>query len=427
MNKVMLGAGCLVLGALTSFARTVMTDTVVANPGATVVVPVRVDSVADAASATVTIGYDATVLVCLGAEEGELAKPGDMTYLDSGSGRICAVFTGFRGTGGVLAYLRFAVREGTQGLFSDVTVQDAGFGSPDGVSDLSVVHPVSLVNGMVRVVAPEAEIRQLEEHFVVWPNTAVKTVALSGQDKIKAADDGTPIRVTQGVSASGVITVEEPVGGWQSGRYELLATPTENLTIGLEGATNLTLGVTRTGGVSIYWAEVVVEGDVTVSAESGELSPVVIAQIRKALASDLAAHPEVKTVVVKGDMDVIPVVVDLGIAPQVDILGTTASVTYAKPTLKIIAFDPATGSVRIKVTPGEGNTIRSVMATGCLHVYGTDDLKSKMRYISGVSFDLTPYLGESTRGEADLTVALGAHTFIKLKAETLIKKEGDIE
>jgi hypothetical protein len=83
--------------------------------------------------------------------------------------------------------------------------------------------------------------------------------------------------------------------------------------------------------------------------------------------------------------------------------------------------------VRIKVTPGEGNAIRASLATGCVHVYGTKDLSQKMRYISGTAFDLTPYLKDATRGEADLTVALGSHTFIKVKVETTIKQEGEEE
>ena len=83
--------------------------------------------------------------------------------------------------------------------------------------------------------------------------------------------------------------------------------------------------------------------------------------------------------------------------------------------------------MRINVTPGEGNTIRSALATGCIHVYGTNDLKEKMRYISGTAFDLTPYLQAETKGEADLTVSMGTHTFIKVKAEKAVKSEGDLE
>lgn len=96
--------------------------------------------------------------------------------------------------------------------------------------------------------------------------------------------------------------------------------------------------------------------------------------------------------------------------------GESTVAAYATPKLEIEAFDPATGAVRIKVTPGEGNAIRSALATGCVHVYGTDDLAKAMRFIGGVSFDLAPYLKADTKGEADPVVALGSHTFIKINA-----------
>ena len=83
--------------------------------------------------------------------------------------------------------------------------------------------------------------------------------------------------------------------------------------------------------------------------------------------------------------------------------------------------------MRIKLDPGAGNSIKTMLATGCIHVYGTSDLTQKMRYISGTSIDLSPYLQSETKGEADLTVSLGIHTFIKIKAETLIKQEGEQE
>ena len=179
--------------------------------------------------------------------------------------------------------------------------------------------------------------------------------------------------------------------------------------------------------MTTYYADVTVEGNVEIVAESGELPAETVAQVRTALAGMLDANPAVKSVTVKGDVSMIPVTVDLGIAPHLDVLGTTATATYATPTIRIIDFTPATGAVRIKVTPGEGNTIRSTLATGCIHVYGTSDLSQKMRYISGTSFDLTPYLKAETKGEADLTVSLGTHTFIKIKAETSVKQEGEIE
>ena len=88
--------------------------------------------------------------------------------------------------------------------------------------------------------------------------------------------------------------------------------------------------------------------------------------------------------------------------------------TYATPTLAITSFDPATGKVGIKVTPGEGNQIVANINTGYVHVYGTDDLSKTMKLIEQVGFDMTPYLKEETKGEGTLTVTLGTHTFLKV-------------
>ena len=51
-------------------ARTVEVDTVAANPGATVAVGVKVDSLEGVGAATIVIGYDPTVVVPLGVDAG---------------------------------------------------------------------------------------------------------------------------------------------------------------------------------------------------------------------------------------------------------------------------------------------------------------------------------------------------------------------
>jgi hypothetical protein len=111
----------------------------------------------------------------------------------------------------------------------------------------------------------------------------------------------------------------------------------------------------------------------------------------------------------------------MGIAPKCTAVGTTLNAVYSTPEISITAFEPDTGIVRIKVTPGEGNEIVSEIATGYLHVYGTDDLAKAMVLVEKVGYDLTPYLKESTKGEAVLNVTLGTHTFLKVKVER--KKE----
>ena len=427
--------------AMAAGARTVSTGTVVANPGATVSVPVTADDLSGVAAAVVVVSYDPTILVGLGVDAGSAADAEKMTYIDSGSGRIVAVLSGFDKGNGTLGTtssaelfrIRFSVRDGTQGLFSDVTLSDVQLGAADGVSDLSAANPLSTANGMVRVMAADASVSKLEGAFTVWPGTALGALSLGVGDGIMAGES--PIRIAGAVAADGEVRVAAPAGGWYTGRHALLATPTEDLAFELEndgntrraGPPSWTVSATRANGITTYYADVVVEGELSVALECGDLSTVTIAQIREQCESALAGHTEVTRIVVRGDAAEIPVIADLGIAPQLDILGTDATATYSTPTLTITDFNPQTGMVRIKVTPGEGNSIRSAMATGCIHVYGTSDLAEKMRYISGTAFDLSPYLKAETKGEAELTVSLGSHMFIKVKAETIIPKEGEEE
>ena len=424
----------MLLLALTAHGRVVSTGTVVANPGATVSVPVTVDDLSGAGAAIVTVGYDSTVLVCLGVDAGTLADAEKMTYLDSGNGRIVAIFSGFNpaetGTAFPLMNIRFSVRDGTQGLFSDVTIADVQFGAVDGVTDLSVSAPVTVVNGMVRVMASDAAAARLEEPFVVWPKTALKALTLADGDGIKASADGAAITVSQGVTSSNAIPVSAPVGGWQTGKYALLTTQTAGLAFEIAasaGLKNATFSSSVEDGVTTYWVNVAVDGNVEVVYEDGVLPLETAAQVRAACADALAAHAGVTRIVVKGDEATIPVTADLGIAPTLGFSGSDVTATYETPTLRITEFDPSTGRVRIKVSPGGENTIRSALATGCIHVYGTGDLTQKMRYISGTVFDLTPYLVSETKGEADLTVSLGMHTLIKVKAEKAVKVDGDLE
>ena len=169
------------------------------------------------------------------------------------------------------------------------------------------------------------------------------------------------------------------------------------------------------------------DSEVEIASDDGNLPEDAEAAVRDALSATVAEHPEVATVKVKGDTTFIPITASLGIAPQIDILGTEATATYARPSIAITAFDPTTGMVRIRVDPGEGNAIRAPVATGCIHVYGTNNLGEKMRYIGNVEIDLAPYLQAETIGEAELTVDMGTHTFLKVKAETVIKSEGEVE
>ena len=429
MNRTILSALCLLVTAGTSFARTVSTGTVVANPGATISIPVTIDDLSGMGSAVAVIGYDTTVLVCLGVNNGDLADAKDMTCLDSGNGRLCAVFSGFRTSeGGELMRIRFSVRDGTQGLFSDITLQDFQCGAKDGVSDLQVKNPLSVVSGMVRVMAPNAAVKRLEECFTVWPKTCLSSVELGVGSKLKASADAMATQIDEvKVVDSGSVTVECPVGGWRTCSYALLTTATSDMSLVLEGTSDYVLRTTSSEGKITYWADVEVDGCLEIVAENGSLPVEVCARIESLLKDEIAEYPAVSKIVVKGDADLISVAADLGIAPAWSVFGSEATASYSKPSIRIVAFNHETGAVRMKVTPGVGNEIRAQLVTGCIHVYGTDDLRQRMRYMIGTGFDLTPYLKSETKGEANLSVALGDYTFVKIIAENKQPKEGDQE
>ena len=420
----------LVLSILFScsvFARTVAVDTYVCNPGQVVSVNVTVDDLSDVGAATFSINYDSTIVACLGVDAGEAINGAKMTYADTGAGQIVLIAPEFTAVKGVIARVRLLAREGTQGQFSDVTVASADFGAKDGVTDLATVNPIQVKNGMIRVVDSLASVSRLEAAFTVWPKTKVRELTLDDGDVVQAADDGEGIQVSQSVSASGAIPVRAPLYGWQTGRYTLMTTPTKNLQFSLGDDIDAVISFETINGMTSYYADVTVEGSLEIVPETGNLEAGTIAAIRASLSSGLAAYPNVKRVVVKGEGAKIPVIVDLGIVPDIAVAGDTATVEYKSPSLTIVAFNPKTGIVRIKVTPGEGNSIQSQLVTGCIHVYGTNDLLKKMRYVSKVSIDVSNYLREGTKGEADLTVTMGTHTFLKVKAETQIKNEGDTE
>ena len=167
-------------------------------------------------------------------------------------------------------------------------------------------------------------------------------------------------------------------------------------------------------GFTTCYATVAMSGEVPVVSNNEEISAGSANQIRKLLGDSLVGITKVN---LSGPKVLIGVIADMGIAPRCAVVGTTLNAVYAMPEIRITSFVPDTGIVRIKVTPGEGNAIVSEIATGYLHVYGTDDLAKAMVLIDKVGYDLTPYLKEATKGEAVLNVTLGTHTFLKVKVE----------
>ena len=448
MKKNFAAFGLFALLALQASAYRVSVDTYVSNAGKTVTVPVVLDNAAGLSYASATLTYDPQILVVTKAEAGSL-KPlmsEDFVAADTNGTIVVSIF-GVPGenvttnAGGSIASITFAVRDGTEGQFSDIAVSEVELGEKTGVLDVTVGNPITTVNGMIRVMGTGADVARLENAQIISADTVLGSLVLADGDAIQASDSQTAIRVAGAVTATGAIPVKPPVNGWASGTYALLSTTTAGLTFtGIDG--NVTSEVEN--GITTYFATVTVAGEIPLVADdpaetltAGERN-LIRANARlvfdgktdSASLAKKALYENATAIKVFGPKGSVGVIADMGIspsfAPALDETGTLM-LTYAMPKLEIVSFDPQTGAVRFKVTPGEGNQIVSEIATGYIHVYGTSDLGAKMRYISSVGFDLTPYLKPDTKGEGVLNVTLGSHTFLKIKVESVARQNGDEE
>ena len=418
------------IAMLSANAYLVSLSTYVANAGNTVTVPVALDSAAGLSYASATITYDPQVLVVTKAEAGSLKTlmAEDFVAVDTNGTLSVSIFGSTNENvvagSGTIANVTFAVREGTAGLYSDLAVSNVELGEKTGVKDVAIDNPVRTVSGMVRVMREMAEVSRLENAEIIVADTTLGALSLSAGDAIQASDAQTAITVAGAVTAAGTITVKEPANGWASGRYALLTTTTSGLTFSLEGVDGATFSAETANGATTYYANVTVAGEIAVTCATDTLSAGTKNQIRSLLAGQLSGVTEI---VVTGPANTVGLIADMGIAPACTRDGTRLLASYTMPELRITQFDPSTGAVRFKVTPGAGNQIVSEIATGYIHVYGTSNLSEKMKYISQVGFDLTPYLRAGTKGEGTLYVTLGTHTFLKVKIETVSKTEGQVE
>ena len=409
-----------VCAAWSAFAYRVSVGTYVANPGKTVTVPVALDSAAGLSYAGATLTYDPQVLVVTKVEAGSLKAVMPEDFVTTGTnGTVSVSIFGSTETNviagaGAIADITFAVREGAAGRYSDITVTGIDIGEKTGVKDVTAGNALSVVHGMVRVMSTDANVERLEGAQTVAADTKLGSLALMEGDAIQASDAQTPVVVSGAVSGVSSIPVAAPVNGWAGGRYALLSTPTAGLKFALEGVDEVEFSQEAANGMVTYYATLSVAGEVPVVCEGETLSAGAQNQIRELLGDRLKGASEVR---VTGPKGLVALIADMGIAPNCTRNGTVIDAVYAMPEIKITSFDPSTGAVRIKVTPGENNTIVSEIATGYLHVYGTDDLSKAMTSIEKVGYDLTPYLKDATKGEAVLSVTLGTHTFLKVKVE----------
>ena len=408
------------LFVISSSAYQISVGTYVVNANRTVTVPIALDSAAGLSYAGASLTYDPQILVVTKVEAGTLKTIMPEDFISSSTNGLVnvAIFgstaTNIVNGAGAIANVTFAIRAGTEGSYSDIIVSNVDIGEYTGVKDVTVGNPVKTVNGMVRVMRTDAAVQRLEGAQTVVADTTLGSVKLEAGDAIQASDAQTPITVTAGVTGLTTIPVVAPVNGWAGGQYALLKTPTTGLSFTLEGIEDAVFSQEVTNGITTYYATVAMQGEVPVVCEGEEISAGTANQIRKLLGDRLAGMTKVN---VSGPKGLVGVIADMGIAPKCSVVGTTLNAVYSTPEIRITSFEPDTGIVRIKVRPGAGNAIVSEIATGYLHVYGTDDLAKAMVLIDKVGYDLTPYLKEATKGEAVLNVTLGTHTFLRVKVE----------
>ena len=429
------------MAAGTAGAYQVSVGAYVCNPGATVTVPVMLDSAAGLSYASATLAYDPQILVVTKAEAGTLKAlmDDDFTAVDTNGTLSVAIFgssdTNVVSGSGSIANITFAVRDGTAGLYSDIAVVDVQLGEKTGVLDVTDGNPVQTSSGMIRVVGEEASVARLDGVQTICAGTSIASLSLADGDAILADDaQANPVRVAGAVASdAAAIPVKAPVYGWTSGTYPLLSTTTAGLAFALEGI-GAEFSSATNNGVVTYYATVSIAGEVPIVCDEETLTAGDKAQIRdyarQAIANLDPADATTRRIreLFENGREIkvygpgtasVALISDMGLAPAISVRGEDAlDFTYAMPTLVITSFNPATGAVGIKVTPGAGNAIVADSNAAYVHVHGTARLGGDFPRLPGVGFDFSKYLREETKGEGILYVTLGSHTFLKVKIES---------
>ena len=248
--------------------------TLVANGGTRVKVPVTINTARPLACAGVRIAFDPNILVYAGVERDAASAVFDDDFLVTrpAEGSLALGFYATKDVvagAGVLAWVAFDVRPGTEGQFSDVSVTDVQLADSTGVRDVTANDPLAAESGMVRVMASDAAVTRLENEQTVHGETSLGVLDLLAGDEVAASPNRLPVRIAGGVNnADGQpVRVRPPVGGWKGGRYQLLSTPTAGLTLQVADAPARTAFVVteeRVGGVSLYQLEFGTPADYTV-------------------------------------------------------------------------------------------------------------------------------------------------------------------
>ncbi len=190
----------------TPVAQEVRLGDVECRAGTTITVPIEVENLKNVASVFTMITYDPLVLVFQKAEQASgmreiftefivSEETGAVKILSYGTNN-CAQVTG------ELAYLTFAVREGSEGLYSDLSLAQVSVNEKTMTADLTVVNPLKVKSGMLRVMAAAAESEieiESEVAFSEEDKTALKELLAIGSDVAKVVVQGEQAAVELGL------------------------------------------------------------------------------------------------------------------------------------------------------------------------------------------------------------------------------------
>ncbi len=396
--------------------------TVICNPGATVTVPVEVDGLRNVSSMSVLITYDPLLLVHLKTEAAQLqdALPKFLTFDEAGSLLIIAYGKeNVSNLSGILAHLTFTIRDGSEGLYSDLSLAEVNINEKTLTADLTVNLPLVPTRGMLRSYATTATPKRLDEGaLMLAPETTLQSIQLQAGDGLQVSSaQQDPICITGALTAEGVLKVLPPPNGWATATYPVLKCQTADLILEPEGETQSAVvsASTTADGYTLYSLTTAVEGGLIVETESGTT---LTADDQNVLAGLLGtAATEANKIVVKGSQSAVELGLDLGIQPSTTLTDGVLTAEFALPELQITSFDPLNGTVQAKIIPPTGATILSKQyVTGVIHVYGSDSLSVPMRKIAEPSISLDNYLKPESTGEVTIRLQFGTKSFFRVVA-----------
>ena len=136
-------------------------------------------------------------------------------------------------------------------------------------------------------------------------------------------------------------------------------------------------------------------------------------KVRTRLAAAIEANPDLQEIRVSGDASYVALTADLGISPLLLRDGVSARAVYAEPKVTIVGFDAAAGMIRVRIDPGDGNTITALPNAGALRVVGAGALDEGMEFMS-----YTTVCGSEdyvSKGEITLGVWMRGRKFFKVE------------